>query len=470
MGFNSWSFVAFLGIVWGAYYLPWLRGRQVLWLTLASLVFYAWEAPVLLLLFIVSSLVAAYTSYRVLHERQDFLRKGWALGGVAFNLGLLAFFKYKHLFVGTLALDPAGSGSAAHWLFTLPLPIGISFYTFHGISLLVDVYRRGEAAIASSALRQAGFRAHYRDSLLYLVFFPQLISGPIVKAHDFFPQIGAKRLAEVDWLFVARSLIVGYFLKSVIADNLAEQTFWMDSYANFSSLNLLIFLFGYSIQIFADFAGYSLIALGLAALFGYYLPINFNYPYLSASFAEFWQRWHISLSSWLREYLYLALGGNRAGKLRTYFNLLLVMVLGGLWHGAGWSYAVWGLLHGSFLVLERPWREHALLRSGGLWRGLRMILVFAAVSLAWLLFRLPDFSQAWGYFSALCAGSRGALHPSAFLILLYTGPVIAYHLLELRRERAPAFLARLSIPGHAALLAAVVLNAGHPHAFIYFQF
>ena len=225
-----------------------------------------------------------------------------------------------------------------------------------------------------------------------------------------------------------------------IADNLKDYTFWIafPYYQSLSTLTGLVLLFGYSIQIFADFAGYSLIAIGTAAAFGYNLPQNFNFPYISRSLAEFWSRWHISLSSWLKDYLYIPLGGNRKGKLRTYLNLAIVMILGGLWHGAAWSYAIWGAYHGLGLALERLVNDRTKVnRSGTLWQELvldniKMLFVFCFVSFGWLLFKLPKFEEVLGFITAMINNTHlpnniyGAIVP----ILLFSTPVFIYHLIH----------------------------------------
>jgi alginate O-acetyltransferase complex protein AlgI len=262
----------------------------------------------------------------------------WAIFGVVLNLLVLGFFKYAGLFALSFS-EWFGVGiRPGHWLVLLPLPIGISFYTFQGISLVVDVYRYGHeknrAVFGMNHCRS--FWEHYFKTVFFVCFFPQLVAGPIVKAHDFFPQIAYKRRSELRLEPALRYLILGYFLKIGVADNLQAQTFWIayPYFLKFSSVELLALLFGFSMQIFADFAGYSLIAIGTARLFGYRLPANFNFPYIARSFSEFWRRWHISLSSWQKECLYFALGGRRRSSGRTYSNLFLVMFLGGLWHGA----------------------------------------------------------------------------------------------------------------------------------------
>ncbi|MEQ8682884.1 MAG: MBOAT family O-acyltransferase, partial [Cyclobacteriaceae bacterium] len=220
------------------------------------------------------------------------------------------------------------------FLIAIPLPIGISFFTFQGISLLVDAYRN--RAGTSDQIRVLPFWKLLFHTSLYISLFPQLVAGPIVKAHDFYPQIRTKYLSGIQWNYVFQHVVTGYFLKMVVADNLKDFTgelVW-PSFERFSSVELLVYLFGYSMQIFADFAGYSLIAIGISGLFGYIIPQNFNFPYVASGFSDFWKRWHISLSTFLKEYLYIPLGGNRKGRVRTYLNLMIVMALGGLWHGA----------------------------------------------------------------------------------------------------------------------------------------
>jgi alginate O-acetyltransferase complex protein AlgI len=362
----------------------------------------------------------------------------------------------------------------------IPLPVGISFYTFHGISLVVDVFRaRAASDVASPLGRERGFLDHGMRTFFYLTFFPQLVAGPIVKAKDFYPQMGGKLFRDIHWYSVVKALIIGFFLKSVVADNLAQQTFVLQPpYCYFySTLNLAVVLFGYSIQIFADFAGYSLIAIGLARMFGYALPDNFRFPYIAETFSEFWTRWHMSLSAWLRDYVYYPLGGNRKGPHRTYVNLLLVMTLGGLWHGAGWSYAIWGLWHGTALAVERIFRQTRFYLSDLLWiRLLRWALVFLVVTLGWILFKLPDFAQVREL--ARVFWQNRHLHfaiGAPFQILVYTLPVVAYHLLYRLRGMVSgpvSFLWSMRTEGLllGAMLGAIVLQAGSPTPFIYFQF
>jgi alginate O-acetyltransferase complex protein AlgI len=470
MLFTDPMFVLLVVVTGLLYYLPATCRWQPWWMSLAGLVFYAWESPGLLSLLLASIAVNVIASHRVAHGRAS-LRLPWAVGGVVANLGMLLFFKYSPLFARTVLDD--GDSSIGRFLIQLPLPIGISFFTFQGISLMVEVYRSNHSSPVpdDQALVPRNFADHLGNTMLFKSFFPNLIAGPIIKAHEFYPQIQPKRFAEIPWNAAFRALVTGYFLKMVVADNLRESTFWITHpfFLGQSTVTLLALLFGYSMQIFADFAGYSLIAIGLAALFGYRLPANFRQPYLSRSFAEFWRRWHISLSTWLRDYLYLPLGGNRRGACRTYANLFVVMLLGGLWHGAAWSYAVWGALHGAALALERCCRGHIRLPDHPLIAVPRALGVFAFVSLAWLLFKLPSFPQVLDYIGAIAANEGPTKPLRVCHILFYSAPVVAlhgWHLLKGGRFDPT----RLEPVALGLMLAGIVVESGTPGAFIYFQF
>jgi alginate O-acetyltransferase complex protein AlgI len=480
MLFTEPVFFGFFALVFGLYYLPPLRRWQAPLLVAASFGFYAYGQPYLLLLLLISAALSALASYAVMVSDGCQAKHAWALAGVALNLAILGFFKYGGLVERSFFAGVATSDSTLGLLLSLPLPIGISFYTFHGISLIVDVSRSREA-VATSAGRQPTPGEHLRNTLLYLTFFPQLVAGPIIKAHNFYPQIAPRRFSDIDWLGAIKALIVGYFLKRVIADNLQNATYLLTypAYLTQSTLNLLVLDFGYSMRIFADFAGYSLIAIGLAKLLGYELPQNFNFPYIAESFSEFWTRWHMSLSSWLREYLYYPLGGNRRGAGRTYLNLMTVMCLGGLWHGAAWGYALWGGCHGLALIVERLARGTRFYSSRRLpVRIARVALVFGVVTLAWVFFRLPRFSEAVGFFLALRDNWRLPFQAGpALVIALYSLPVILYHAWYLWRRARPGPLLAASRGGtrwepiaYGVLASAILLNAGPLDAFIYFQF
>jgi len=476
MLFNSYAFIFLVSGSFILYYQKFLSEYQILILIISSFIFYGYSQPYLLLLLFASASTNAITSYIVYNTVKRGAKKFWAITGVLFNLGVLAFFKYNRLLYDLLP----GSLSHADELFnlalTIPLPIGISFYTFQGISLVSDVYQEESK---KNIYVDKNFFRHYRNTLFFTAFFPQLICGPIVKAQNFFPQIKKKFLNEIDVDLVFKSLITGYFLKSVIADNLKDQTFWI-AYPYFqfkSSLTLVTMLFGYSMQIFADFAGYSLIAIGVAAIFGYKLPANFNFPYISSSVAEFWRRWHISLSSWLKEYLYFNLGGNRKGNLRTYFNLIIVMFLGGLWHGAALSYGIWGLWHGAGLIIERYFvkkRKFLFLNRIPMIKPLKILAVFLFVSFGWLLFKLTNFSEALSYIVSI--GQNIHLNQelgTIFIIFVYSVPILLYHLLHLTKfnsRKTFKIIKNYDYLIYACMLFLLLINGGNPSEFVYFQF
>lgn len=469
MAFNSVEFLILLGVTLGCYYAPPFRRQQIRVLLAASLVFYAWESPRLLALLVGCILVNAVLSHRLAGSRASRVAV-LAGAGIAFNVLVIAFFKYGPLAAGLL-MGPAWA-SVREFLVGLPLPIGISFYTFENISLLVDVVRGRRSGWPGWVAPRLG--AHLERTGLFVAFFPHLISGPILRAEDFFSQISGKRWGEVEWGTVHRYGVGGLFLKMVVADQLKDATAQLayPAFLQFHPVTLLALLWGYSLQIFADFAGYSWLALALGALLGYRLPQNFHYPYTAESLADFWRRWHISLSSWLRDYLYFPMGGSRRGPFRTYLHLFLVMAIGGLWHGAAWSYAVWGLYHGVGLALERAWNEHAPARGAGVPLTLRRLGVFGFVTFGWLLFKLVDFRDVLSYLGALgtnwtlgFAGQRRLL----FSVGVFSLPVVVLHVARLN-ARWWASVRRRESDILGVLLAGILLQAGLPGRFIYFQF
>jgi alginate O-acetyltransferase complex protein AlgI len=501
MLFTSFEFLVLALATFSLYYFPPFRRVQVPILVIASFAFYAWNAPSLLVLLIVSILINVLTSYKVAHSTQKTGQLFWAFWGVFANLLVLGLFKYGGLFT-RFFLHLAGATTVPEdglvfTLLTLPLPIGISFYTFQGISLVVDVLRQSDSETSSLALKEKFYvqiqpLKYLLNTSFFLAFFPQLIAGPIVKANEFFPQISPKRFRDIPWALVFKYLVLGYFLKMVVADNLKDYTFWITYpyYQGLGTLTNLTLLFGYSMQIFADFAGYSLIAIGLGAAFGYTLPQNFNFPYISCSIAEFWRRWHISLSTWLKSYLYIPLGGNRKGKIRTYFNLIIVMVLGGLWHGAAWSYAVWGLFHGVGLAIERlcnlgvqkrsetgshpTWQQHII-------ELFQVLSVFSFVTFGWLLFKLPRFDQALDFVAILFKNVDAGVQLIYIVpVLIFSAPVLLYHLPHYPAFRKTSVAAIASSKTRwttlaidltfGLMLAMLLLNSGSSTAFIYFQF
>jgi alginate O-acetyltransferase complex protein AlgI len=516
MLFNTWTFLVFLAVTFATYhFLPWPGRHRVWWqiglLTFASYVFYAWHTPWLVIILAASTWINAYVTLRLVRPGTPAEeRKKWVTFAILANLGVLVFFKYASLVVGTFLPRTWWS----HWGFDLtqiPLPVGISFFTFQGISLVVDVYRKPSVVLedgktkderrkSSATCLQSGkfiisklSTLDSRPSTLFFnvaffkAFFPQLVAGPIVKAHEFMHQIGAKTLASVDWDDAVRKLILGFFLKMVVADNLREATVWLH-YPEFVGKPvsvLILMLYGFSFQIFADFAGYSLIAMGLARLFGYQLPINFNFPYISRSITEFWRRWHISLSTWLKEYLYIPLGGNRCGELRTYANLIIVMLLGGMWHGAAWSFMIWGGAHGLLLALERLMgvkvqsqeRQHFGMLDF-LISSCRIFLIFNLVSLLWLLFQLPNFKDVLLYLHELSLLQHGGSPQILFTVVFFGMPVILYHFWALLRPLCwdpfkatnPDLATYLMNGVYGMLLFLIIVNSGGSGSFLYFQF
>lgn len=467
MLFNSFVFIVLVAVTFLLYYLPRFSRFQVQILILASMVFYAWHKPILLILLLTSAGINIITSYYVTYGNEKY-RKLIASLGVASNLLVLALFKYG----GLIAITFFEDGSISNFLISIPLPIGISFFTFQGISLMVDVYKenyfKGKELIPKSLLE------HAKKILFFIAYFPQLVAGPIVKAHDFLPQIGVKTINDILWKKSFKSIVLGYFLKMVVADNLKDFTYWIayPYFEAYDTSSLLVMLYGFSCQIFADFAGYSLIAIGIAGLFGYNLRDNFKYPYISSSFREFWKRWHISLSSFLQEYLYIPLGGNRKGKYRTYINLMITMILGGLWHGAAWSYAVWGTFHGFALAIERIFMQKFTLRKHALVLVIKGMFVFIMVTLAWLLFQLPDFSHVIKYFEAIGNNTSIRINYKLIIqILVYSSPIVLYHIVYLIKQgKYRKLVYKLEYIAYGLFIFFIITNSGIPGEFIYFQF
>ncbi|MBB5283258.1 alginate O-acetyltransferase complex protein AlgI [Rhabdobacter roseus] len=435
---------------------------------MASSVFYAFHDITLLALLAFSISINATTSFRVNYQATEY-RRLYATLGVIANLVILLFFKYSPLFARSFfEFDQP----IVDYLISIPLPLGISFYTFQGISLMIDVFKDPQRL--ESPIVAPTFREHLTRTYLYIAFFPQLIAGPIVKAQEFMPQIRTKLFSKIDWEFCFRNLVIGYFLKMVVADNLKEFTFWIEYpyFLSYKPLDLFFLLVGYSCQIFADFAGYSSIAIGLAGLFGYKLHINFNFPYAASSFKDFWKRWHISLSSFLMEYLYFPLGGSHKGRVRTYLNLFIVMALGGLWHGAAWSYLVWGFMHGIFLSTERFFFQTLRIDHGRYSSLAYSGFVFLVVTFAWLLFRLP-FAHVLLYLQTMFSKTSLAFDSHLFLhILAYSSPILIYHVYGTwgKGRRSQVYWRKFEYGLFALLLFLIFFNSGTAGTFIYFQF
>src|ERR1700734_1428510 len=376
-----------------------------------SLAFYAsWNWRFLLLLLasgVISYLVGLYVDAGA---ARPFRRFALTLG-VALDLGILAYFKYLDFFIAeVLTLAHALGLNPSIAFVNVTLPVAISFMTFHAISYIVDVHR-GRLAASRSPV----------DILLYISFFPHLVAGPIVRAHEFLPQLASPRNAG-DFSFGENMLLIlgGLFKKMVIANYLAVR--FVDPVftdpSQFSRFDLIMAVYAYAIQIYADFSAYTDIAIGVAALLGYRFPQNFNQPYRALGIGDFWRRWHMTLSTWLRDYLYISLGGNRHGRLMTARNLLLTMLLGGLWHGANWTFLIWGALHGMALVVDHSYRRSVFFKRYGE-KPWAVVLDWAVtlhfVCFCWLFFRAPSLDAATQYLAGIWT-DNGAANTMPFVV------------------------------------------------------
>ena len=470
MSFCTREFFVFFTAVFCVYWLlPWSRARVYL-LLVASFVFYAsWNLWLALL--ICASTTFDYALARGIEATASRDRRRlFVWSSVVVNLCLLSYFKYSNFFLGALenALTRAGAHRSFPVLAVL-LPIGISFYTFEAISYIVDVYRRRCHAERNLA-----------HLLLFILFFPHLVSGPIVRGRHLLPQI--RRAKAWNWARVnlgAQLVSIGLFKKLAIADHLA--LFADPVFAQpgaYRTSTIWIGVLAYSLQIYCDFSGYTDIALGCAHLLGYKLPQSFAQPYFASSISAFWRRWNMSLSFWLRDYVYLPLGGSRGSSWITARNLLVTLAVGGLWHGARWTFVGWGVLHGVLLCLERWWRAwrdvHAPARAD-IAQVVRAAATFAIVSLAWVLFRAPDWTAAAAMWSRMLVTSEGLGPPvSKTLVWLAAGAVAAEHVagragaIRLAPFRLPPQLVGAGCA--AILLLALLLGMDTTRAFIYFQF
>jgi D-alanyl-lipoteichoic acid acyltransferase DltB (MBOAT superfamily) len=410
MSFTSWQFVPFILVVLGLYYVLPHRWQNRM-LLVASFVFYgAWDWRFLLLLVFTAG-IDYFAALRITAAEDPKSRKRYLLLSIVSNLGVLGFFKYYNFFVGSAAdlLSLIGI-QASPLLLHIVLPVGISFYTFQSMSYTIDVYRRELPPIR-----------RLTDMLLYVSYFPQLVAGPIERASTLMPQLLNERVvrrhqvAEGIWL-----VLWGFFKKLVIADNLATVvTQVFGATGAVSGTEVILAVYAFSFQIYCDFSGYTDIARGLAKLMGVELMLNFNLPYLARNPSDFWRRWHISLSTWLRDYLYIPLGGNRGGKWRTYRNLGLTMLLGGLWHGAAWNFVLWGGYHGALLAGHR-WLTRETSLAGAWWKTrvgsfVSILIMFHLTCLGWLFFRASSIGQI-GYFLRQVATDFSFGAPAARLL------------------------------------------------------
>ena len=415
MLFPTFTFGLFFLVVFAAVWTAWSNEWRKLLLLVASWAFYgAWDWRFVPLL--IASAVMNWGAAALIARSEDpRRRKALLIAGVAANLLILGFFKYYGFFVeqsGSLLALWGFRQDAA--LMQVILPVGISFFTFQGISYVIDVSKRRVAP------------ARLLDILLLMSFFPHLVAGPIVRAADLVPQLQTMPRLNRGMVSMGLLLIVwGLFKKAVIASELATR--FVDPVFAAPSLHgpvdLILAAYGYAVQIYCDFSAYSDMAIGIAALLGYRFPRNFDRPYRSESLQEFWRRWHISLSQWLRDYLYIdALGGNRGGRFRVYRNLMITMLLGGLWHGAAWTFVIWGGLHGAALAVERLWSRARLTKGVTLPRWARIALTFHVVVLGWIFFRAASFGDALAYLGGIfvpSAGGATTVTPLVLMLILF---------------------------------------------------
>jgi alginate O-acetyltransferase complex protein AlgI len=472
MVFNSLTFVVFFAAVLFLYrILPRWSAKKTMLLVASYLFYGAWNPPFALLLAL-TTLLDFWLARRMWRSESERARRAYLTVSLTANLGVLSYFKYGNFALANFTALMHGLG--IEWKpapLDIVLPIGISFYTFETLSYTLDVYR-GKLKPAASLL----------DFGLFVSFFPHLVAGPIVRAADFLYQLEQERFIEgrrLGWgLFM---MTLGLFEKMVLADSLlassADAVF--GSPGPTSQLDSWLGTIAFAGQIFCDFAGYTTCAIGASLCFGFYLVDNFHFPYAAVGLRDFWRRWHMSLSTWLRDYLYVPLGGSRHGLRRMQFALMTTMVLGGLWHGASWNFVIWGVLHGLFLVAERALAHRF---GGAAWVKTRPAqvafgaLTFTLVCVAWVFFRAKDLPQA----AMVLASMLGAIPATPVLtsvnvaqVVLVTSCLIGSHILLRERrleDAARALPAPLLTLAWSGMLFAIVLTQGGGDAFIYFQF
>jgi alginate O-acetyltransferase complex protein AlgI len=506
MIFTDLKFAFFFVVVFSVHWLLRRDQWRKLWLLCASYVFYAaWDARFLSLI-VMSTAVDFVAADQMSATSNQRVRRRWLVLSLVVNLGMLAVFKYCNFFIDTAIDLAAALGSDGfERTFELILPVGISFFTFQTLSYTIDVYRKELEPISNPF-----------DFALYVAFFPQLVAGPIVRAREFLPQLGSRRVwSDVNLRIALTLFLTGYIKKACISDNLSsliDPVFANPS--NFDWVALFGATLGYSVQIYCDFSGYSDMAIATAALLGYSLCENFRFPYFAIGLRDFWRRWHISLSTWLRDYLYIPLGGNRhqrsvsnrgardgnttqsvsnqgardgnttqsadEGSHNSWFSrlagrnsLLITMLLGGLWHGAAWHFLVWGALHGAALVVAHRWPK-SLTPTKLLGRTFAVVATFVFVSLLWIVFRVPQIDDAAQMIWCLITGSSpGRLGMGSylwpFLIVFATSHCVAARWSPTAlAQKLPDAVFWLAMGGGTALALSFANRKVVP--FIYFQF
>jgi len=476
MSFNSLAYLLYLPLVTALYWLlPF--SAQNLFLLAASYFFLGFIHPWFVLLILAVSTVN-YLAGRAM-ERWPQRKKTSLLAALSVSLGILAAFKYAGFFLHNLNLLLERLGAATFFpVLSLMLPVGISFYTFQALAYSVDVYR-GEVPA----------RKNFIDFSLFISFFPQLVAGPIERSRDLMPQVVRPRRISPDQVKHGLLLLVwGFFKKLVIADNTGLITDKIFALADPGFYLVWAGSFSFAIQILADFWSYTDIARGSALLLGFRLSRNFDHPYFALSPSDFWRRWHMSLSYWLRDYVYIPLGGSRCGRLRSTFNIMVTFLLSGLWHGASWNFVLWGGYHGLLVLLHRLVRRMGPARkrkrgkvAAGLLGSGKVLLTFVLVCVGWLMFRITDLDRLAGFFRLSPLDAKQDLAAGAylfFLALLYSLPLWIHglaHLFRQRLRREREDLPRWLSLGQPLLMALLflgilLLRSPEPATFIYFQF
>ena len=472
MIFNSLTFVVFFAIVLAVWQLPLVWRSRKLFLLVASYIFYAaWNPPFVILLWI-STVVDWWAAQAMVKSERQLTRRAWMLASLVANLGMLGFFKYGQFLLDNFIVLAGSIG--VHYQpaqYSIVLPVGISFYTFATLSYTLDVY-----------LRRSKPAKSFLDYALFVTFFPHLVAGPIMRPTELVPQFEQPKRANRSMLLFGLALItLGLFQKVVLADGflgpVVEKVY--DAHKGVPmALDAWVATFAFAGQIFCDFAGYSTTAIGVALCLGFAMPDNFRFPYAAVGFSDFWRRWHITLSSWLRDYLYIPLGGNRHGEGRTYMALMGTMLLGGLWHGANWTFVVWGGLHGTYLAVERGLKA----RFNGFVPGPMMVatigaLTFVLINVTWVFFRAKDFTVASNILQSMGGMADKPIAMIAALPMIYAMVIVAGIVtthwvmrdktLELVVERTPAWVVGAV---WSVMALAIVAEQGTGSAFIYFQF
>lgn len=469
MTFNSVVFGLFLLVVFTVHWLSPVRLRNPI-LLVGSYFFYGWWDWRFLSLLLVSTLVDFTVGRRMAHTGDKRARTRLLLISAAVNLGILGAFKYANFFIDSLsALTESVGFGELNPAFQVVLPVGISFYTFQTLSYTFDVYRRRIEPTRNVI-----------DFATYVAFFPQLVAGPIERAQRLLPQISHRARPFPSGQQLSSSLLLilqGLFKKVVLADGVAvvaNEVFAAPNDYSWLGAGLGVLAFG--IQIYGDFSGYTDIARGVSRLFGIELVVNFRQPYLSRNITEFWRRWHISLSDWLRDYLYIPLGGNRGSRAATLRNLMITMLLGGLWHGAAWGFVFWGGLHGIYLVVHRLTFGGRVSDAPLRIRDLPAILLtFFWVHVAWVFFRADSFADAFHILGRVATLRDGATSEADLALVVFLGLIALLVDLATRHEDEPVrVLRRMPAVAGAAVAAAVaaivVFSGATPEPFIYFQF